>query len=92
MIGSVPKNEQEIVTFTNKFGFKKITAILNWTNGFLNSDEDTPAVQMEDFHTEYWKNGVLHNSALDSDGNLLPAVISDYGTHREYWIEGKRVK
>lgn len=91
-VSNTPKNKQEIVTFTNKFGHKKITAILNWKNGFLTSEEGIPAVQMEDFHTEYWENGVISNTRLDGNGNMMPAVISDYGTHLEYWINGKRIK
>ena len=90
--GTEPKNGQEIVTFTNKFGEKKIRAILNWKNGFLNSEPDIPAVQMEDFHTEFWENGKLSNKDLDKHGNLMPAVISNYGKHEEWWMDGKRIK
>ena len=91
-VGNVPKNRQEIITFENKFGQKKITAILNWKNGRLHSEEGIPAVQMEDFHTEYWENGLLSNTKIDADGNQMPAVISDYGTHLEFWVNGKRIK
>lgn len=90
--GGEPKNRQEIVTFYNKFGQKKISAILNWHNGFLTSEPNTPAVQFEDFHTEYWEDGKLSNQELDAKGNLMPAVISDYGLHKEWWINGKRIK
>ena len=87
-----PKNGQEIVTFTDRFGRKKITAILNYKDGFLNNDSDCPAVQMEDFHTEYWENGKLSNSEMNENGELMPAVISDYGHHLEWWSNGKKIK
>jgi hypothetical protein len=47
---------------------------------------------MEDFHTEYWNMGKLSNKETNDDGEMMPAVISDYGTHREYWIDGKKIK
>ena len=86
------KNGQEIVTFTNVFGHEKLRAILNWTDGYLNDAPGCPAVQMEDFHTEYWNMGKLSNKETNDDGEMMPAVISDYGTHREYWIDGKKIK
>lgn len=88
--GGIPKDFQEIIPI--QVGKEKITAILNWKNGYLNSEENIPAVQFEDFHTEYWENGLLSNKRTDAEGNLMPAVISDYGTYFEYWIDGKRVK
>lgn len=91
MDGNQPKNGQEFVVFHNKFGQKKVSAILNWKNGFLHSEENIPAVQMEDSHTEYWENGVLSNEKHDDEGNLMPAVFADYGETREYWIGGKRI-
>ena len=47
---------------------------------------------MEDFHTEFWENGKLSNKDLDKHGNLMPAVISNYGKHEEWWLDGKRIK
>ena len=87
-----PKNGQEIVTFLNRFGRDKIRAILNYKDGFLNNEPNCPAVQMEDFHTEYWENGKLSNTELNADGELMPAVISDYGRHQEWWANGKKIK
>ena len=92
MAGRKPKNGQEFIIFYDKFGYKKITAILNWKNGFLHSENGTPAVQMEDTHTEYWTDGFLNNKELDVNGNLMPAVFSDYGETKEYWSNGKRIK
>lgn len=87
-----PKNGQEIVTFTNKFGKKKIRAILNYKDGFLNDEPECPAVQMEDFHTEHWENGKISNRELNTSGELMPAVISDYGVHQEWWTNGNKIK
>lgn len=91
-ISGMPKNGQEFVIFHNKFGQRKISCILNWKNGFLNSDDNTPAVQMEDSHTEYWTNGYLDNTQRDKEGNLMPAVIADYGKKIEYWVNGKKTR
>lgn len=87
-----PKNGQEIVTFINKFGHKKIRAILNYKDGFLNDEPDCPAVQMEDFHTEHWENGKISCRELNKNGELMAAVISDYGMHQEWWTDGKKLK
>lgn len=87
-----PKNGQEIVTFTNKFGHKKIRAILNYKDGFLNDEPDCPAVQMEDFHTEHWENGKISCRELNKNGELMAAIISDYGMHQEWWTDGKKIK
>ena len=85
------KQGSEFVIFENKFGFKQISCILNWKDGFLHSTPDTPAVQFDDSHTEYWENGKLSNREQDIYGNLMPAVISQYGSIEEYWVDGKRV-
>ncbi len=86
------KNGQEYKILNNKFGRETISCILNWKNGFLSNDDDIPAVQMDDGHIEYWTDGYLDNSEYDSEGNLLPAVIADYGTVEEYWQNGERIK
>lgn len=92
MDGTVPRNGPEYVIFHNKFGQAKVSCILNWKNGFLHSTENQPAVQMDDSHTEYWTDGYLDNEARDINGELIPAVIADYGMTREYWSKGKRIK
>ena len=86
------KNGQEYKIFHNKFGRDTISCLLNWKNGFLHSEPDLPAVQMDDGHVEYWKDGVLHNDEHDSEGNLMPAVIAEWGRVEEYWINGTRIK
>ena len=91
MDGNQPRNGQEFIIFENKFGQKEVSCILNWKNGFLHSEENIPAVQMEDSHTEYWKDGYLHNEKYDENGNLMAAVYADYGESKEYWINGKRI-
>lgn len=88
----VPKNGQEFITMNNKFGKKEISMILNWKNGFLHSEKDLPAVQMEDAHTEYWEDGYLSNVEIDANGNQMPAVIADYGHIEEFWVHGERIK
>ena len=92
MDGNKPRNGIQFVIFYNKFGYTKINCILNWQDGFLNSSYNIPAVQMEDGHTEYWENGVLSNTQLDIEGNQMPAVFSDGGEIKEYWVNGKRIK
>lgn len=87
-----PKNGQEIVQFENKFGKKKIRAILNYKDGYLNDEPDCPAVQMEDFHTEHWEMGKLSNHEINQNGELMAAVISDYGMHQEWWTDGRKIK
>ena len=57
----------------------------------MHSTPDTPAVRFDDSHTEYWENGKLSNREQDIYGNLMPAVISQYGSIEEYWVDGKRV-
>lgn len=85
------KQGQEVIIFSNRFGFEKIMAILNWKNGLLNSEPGIPAVQMEDTHTEYWTMGKLHNDSLNEEGEIMPAVISNYGEVEEYWKDGERI-
>lgn len=86
------KNGQEYKIFHKKFGRDSISCILNWKNGFLHSLPDIPAVQMDDGHMEYWTEGYLNNEKHDSEGNLMPAVIAEFGTIEEYWIHGTKLK
>lgn len=87
-----PKNGQELKVIRNMWGQESIFCIFNWKDGFLHSEDDTPAVQMSDTHTEYWTNGKIDNNRRDVNNELMPAVISDYGRIREYWINGTRIK
>lgn len=93
-----PLNRQDAVTFTNKFGFKTLTCLLNYVDGYLQTERDIPgigdipAVQFEDGHVEHWDKGYLHNTDLDYDGNIMPAVIPVGGAEPEYWIKGKKIK
>lgn len=86
-----PKQGSEFLIFEKKFGQEKISCILNWKDGFLHSEEDIPAVQFDDSHTEYWTNGQISNKEMDIYGNLMPAIISQYGKVEEYWVDGKRI-
>lgn len=84
------KNGQEIKIIKQNQN-KNMFVLLNWKDGFLHSTQDIPAVQMDDGHTEFWTNGYLNNDNHDSEGNLMPAVITNYGTEEEFWINGKRL-
>lgn len=88
--GNTPKNGPDIRTFDNKFGFKKITVIFYYKNGYLHSEDDIPAIQCEDGHTEYWTMGKLDNTRMDIYGELMPAVVSADGSE-EYWVNGKKI-
>ena len=80
------KQGQEIIFLDNKVGDDNVTAILNFTDGKLNDNGTIPAIQCDDAHCEFWKNGKLHNTQKDVDGNQMPAIISDYGDIEEYWV------
>jgi len=86
------KEGSEYKTFYNKYGFQKIGAIFHFHNGKLHSFGDNPAVEFEDTHTEYWKNGKIHNSMTNKDGETMPAIISDYMNILEVWNNGERIK
>ena len=86
------KNGQEFKKFVNKWGLDEVIVIFNWKEGKLHSEGFIPAVQCSDTHTEYWENGKLSNKNRDYDGNLMPAIISNYGTEKEYWIDGQQIE
>lgn len=69
----------------------KVMCILNFVDGFLQNKGSRAAVQCSDGYVEYWEKGQLHNTKRDLEGNLLPAIISQGGEVREYWIYGKQV-
>ena len=49
------KQGSEFKIFENKYGQEAISCILNWKDGYLHSEDDIPAVQFDDSHTEHWK-------------------------------------
>jgi hypothetical protein len=62
---------------------KDTGAILRFKNGFLDGGS-LPAVECEDSHMEFYRNGKLHR-------DKGPAVISDYGKVKEFWTNGRRI-
>ena len=57
-------------------------AILRFRNGYLDGG-NLPAVECDDSHMEFYKDGQLHRE----DG---PAVVSNYGKVKEFWKNGRR--
>ena len=57
-------------------------AILRLRNGYLDGG-NLPAVECDDSHMEFYKDGQLHRE----DG---PAVVSNYGKVKEFWKNGRR--
>jgi hypothetical protein len=86
------KQGSEYKSFQNAWGSKNIIVIFNWKDGLLHSDENTPAIQMSDTHTEYWINGKISNIFRDVNGEIMPAIISNYGEIQEKWINGTRIE
>jgi hypothetical protein len=86
-----PKQGHEYRTLHDIYGCAEIGIILRWQNGMLHDDGDLPAVDFEDTHIEHYRGGLLHNDSVDKTGKLLPAIIADYGTKCEYFVDGKQV-
>ena len=84
------KQGQEYHTLYNLYNAPEIGLILRWQNGKLHDDGELPAVEFQDTHTEHYRNGVLHNDSVDAQGKLKPAIVSGYGAHCEYYVDGKR--
>ena len=61
---------------------KETGAILRFKNGYLDGG-NLPAVECDDSHMEFYKNGQLHRE----EG---PAVVSNYGKVKEFWKNGHR--
>jgi len=61
---------------------KETGAILRFKNGYLDGGS-LPAVECNDSHMEFYKEGVLHRE----EG---PAVVSDCGKVKEFWTNGRR--
>ena len=85
------KQGHEYRTLQNIYGSAEIGIILRWRNGRLNDDGSLPAVEFQDTHIEHYRNGLLHNDSVDEAGKLRPAIIADYGSQCEYYINGKQV-
>ena len=62
---------------------KDTGAILRFRNGYLDGG-NLPAVECDDSHMEFYKDGQLHR-----EGG--PAVVSNYGKVKEFWKNGLRV-
>jgi hypothetical protein len=86
------KQGHEYHTLLNMYDRKEIGLILRWRNGKLQDDGELPAVEFEDTHIEHYRNGLLHYDSTDDAGKLKPAIISDYATKTEYYINGMKLK
>ena len=86
-----PKQGHEYRTLHDIYGAEEIGIILRWKDGLLHDDGDLPAVEFQDAHIERYRNGLPHNDSVDEAGKLLPAIIADYGSQCEYYIDGKQV-
>jgi len=80
-----PKQGHEYRTLYSIYGCDKIGIILRWKDGMLNDDGNLPAVEFQDTHIEHYRGGVLHAE------KPMPAIIADYGTQREYYLNGEQV-
>jgi len=85
------KQGHEYRRLHNIYGSAEIGIILRWKDGMLHDDGDLPAVEFEDAHIEHYRNGMLHNDSVDEAGKRVPAIIADYGTQCEYYLDGKQV-
>ena len=86
-----PKQGHEYRTLNDIYGSAEIGIILRWQDGMLHDDGVLPAVEFEDAHIEHYRNGLLHNDSVDEAGKLMPAIIADYGTQCEYYLDGEQV-
>ena len=87
-----PRQGHEYRTLHNFAGYEEIGIILRWKDGKLNDDGQYPAVEFQDCHIEHFLNGKLHNAARDPNGDLMPAIIADYGETKEYFYNGREVE
>ena len=86
-----PKQGHEYRTLNNVYGYEEIGILLRWRDGRLHDDGDHPAVEFQDAHVEHYRNGLLHMDQTDMEGNLKPAIIADYGTKFEFYLNGRQV-
>jgi len=54
-------------------------SVINFNKGLINNDGDKPAIEYEHGGVEFWENGYP---------NGTPAIISEFGTHEEDWVDG----
>jgi len=80
-----PRQGHEYRTLYSIYGCAEIGIILRWKDGRLNDDGDLPAVEFQDAHIEHYRDGMLHAE------KPMPAIIADYGTQCEYYLNGEQV-
>ncbi len=85
-----PLNGTIFQTYFNRWGYAQIGMITRWKNGRLHADGGEPAVECDDGHCEYYTEGLLNNTNLDSSGKQFPAVV--FGDYEEYWVEGQKIQ
>jgi hypothetical protein len=85
------KQGHEFKILYNMYNCAEIGIIIRWRDGKLNDDGELPAVEFQDTHIEHYHNGMLHNIAANGEGKLKPAIISEYGSRCEYYVNGKQV-
>jgi hypothetical protein len=85
------KQGHEYITLTNMFGYDEIAVLIRWRDGRLHDDGELPAVEFQDCHVEHYRHGLLHNEEIDLDGNLKPAIITDFCKKFEYYLNGRQV-
>ena len=81
-----PKQGHEYRTLHDIYGCAEIGIILRWKDGMLHDDGDLPAVEFQDTHIERYRSGLLHAE------KHMAAIIADYGTRCEYYLDGKQVQ
>jgi len=86
-----PKQGHEYRTLHDIYGSEEIGLILRWRDGRLNDEDGLPAVEFQDTHIEHYRGGLLHNDSTDEAGRLRPAIVSDYGTRIEYYLNGEQI-
>jgi len=79
-----PKQGHEYRTLHDIYGCAEIGIILRWKDGLLHDDGNLPAVEFQDAHIEHYRNGLLH-------AENHPAIIADYGTQCERYLDGKQI-
>lgn len=79
-----------VITYIKVDG-ENIRTILNFKNGKLQSQWGSPAVQCSDGHIEEWDEGLISNLKVDNFNQPYPAIITQGGRLKEYWIQGKMI-
>jgi len=84
------KQGTEYRVLRNMYNLPEMGIILRWRDGKLNDEGDLPAVEFQDTHIEHYRNGLLHNDSVNEDGMRNPAIISNYASQCEYFMNGKQ--